>query len=90
MSEPAPLVLIDGLATSVDLETTKEDEYETAISYAGIQCHTPESLNAQKKAENKEETSTFTEAEQSEEESLISSFTGSQPHTISEDDEKHS
>ena len=83
-------VLIDGLATSVDLETTKEDEYETAISYAGIQCHTPESLSAQKEAENKEETSTFTEAAQSEEDALVSSFTGSQPHTISEDDEKHS
>ncbi len=83
-------VLIDGLATSVDLETTKEDEYETAISYAGIQCHTPESLRAQKEAENKEETSTFTEAEQSEEDALVSPFPGSQPHTISQDDEKHS
>ena len=51
---------------------------EIAESFAGIQCHTEESLKAQQESLfNQTSTAETTAPEETEEEKLVSSFTGS-------------
>lgn len=70
-------VLVQGLEACVDLETTDSD-MEIAESFAGIQCHTEESLKAQQESLfNQTSTAETTAPEETEEEKLVSSFTGS-------------